>query len=99
MSAHACQRFLHPFEFADGDAELATHGSVGTGTQHRHLGKTNTRRRQGNSTTDGQKLHQHAPATTNLLTTTDDPVERNEHIVARHRAILKHCIERPVTAP
>ncbi|MGN5476600.1 hypothetical protein ACTMU2_04925 [Cupriavidus basilensis] len=44
----------------------------------------------------GQAFHQHAPTLANVLTAADDPVERNEHILALHRAIHECAIHWPV---
>ncbi len=43
--------------------------------------------RQRDAATGGEALHQHAPATAGVIRAADDPVERNEHILAESRAV------------
>ncbi len=87
QAADAGQRFLHPFKFADGHAELLAHVGVGTHGATRHVATGGAERRQRDAATGGEAFDQHAPATAGVIRAADDPVERNEHILAEGRAV------------
>ncbi len=86
-AADAGQRFLHPFKLADGHAELFTHVGVGAHGAACHVTTGGAKGRQRDAATGGEALHQHAPAATGVIRAADDPVERNEHILAEGRAV------------
>ena len=86
-AANAGQRFLHPFKLADGHAELLAHVGVGAHGAARHVTTGGAKGWQRDAATGGEALHQHAPAAAGVIRATDDPVERNEHILAEGRAV------------
>ncbi|MNV04135.1 hypothetical protein D3C71_944230 [compost metagenome] len=83
----AGQRFLHPFKLADGHAKLLAHIGVGAHGAARHVATGGTQGRQRDAATGGEALHQHAPAAAGVIRAADDPVERNEHILAEGRTV------------
>ncbi|MNG87441.1 hypothetical protein D3C79_462470 [compost metagenome] len=87
QAADAGQRFLHPFKLADGHAELLAHIGVGAHGAARHVATGGTQGRQRDAATGGEAFDQHAPATAGVIRAADDPVERNEHILAEGRAV------------
>ena len=98
VATQACQRLFNPFHLANRQLELATDAAVGTGGQGQHLDAARAVGGQGDAATDGETLHQHAPALTGHGRTADDEVERDEHVLAAGRAVLERHVEREVAA-
>ena len=98
IAAHARQRFLDALELADRRLELRAHAGVAAGRADGELGHPGRRRRQRNAAPGGEALHQHPPAAAQHRLAADDPVHRDEHVLAPGRPVLEHRIERHVPA-
>ena len=98
IAGDARQHFLDAFEFADGNLELAAHPAVGAGRAQRQFGCAGTRRRQGDGSARGKALHQHAPALAGVLASADDPLHRNEDVLAPVRPVHERGIQREMAA-
>ncbi len=97
VAAQTGQRLFNPFHLADGQLELATDAAVGAGGQGQHLDAAGAVGGQGDAATDGETLHQHAPALAGHGRAADDEVERHEHLVATGRTVLERHVEGEVT--
>ena len=98
IAGHARERFFDAFEFADGDLELAACPAVRAGGAHRKLGRARARRRQRDGASGGEALHQHAPALAGEFAAADDPVHRDEHVLAPVRPVHERGVQRKVPA-
>ena len=100
VAAHARERFLDAFELADRRLELAAHARVAAGRAHDESCAMPVE-------SDGSEIERpaarHSISMRQPLPTiglpADDPVDRNEHVLARVRAVLEHRVERHVAAP
>ena len=84
---------------ATGKPELLADSAIGTlrSPQHR-LGTGGRRRRQRDRTPRRQAFHQHAPAMAGLFGTTDDPINRDEDVLAPVRTVRKRSTIRQMAA-
>ena len=96
VPGHARERFFHAFELADRQLELLADARVRAGGAAGELAGAGRERRQRNRTAGSEGFHQHAPALADLLRPADDPVERNEHVLAPVGAVLERNVERIV---
>ena len=98
VSHHPRDHALDAFELSDWHVELAPDAGVGTGGEHRSFAAARAARGQRNAATHGELLDQHAPALTHHLWTTNDEVERNEHVLALDRTVLERHVQREVSS-
>ncbi len=96
VAAHPRQRFLDALELADRRLELLAHVRIAADGTHRELGHPGGRRWQRDAAPGRQALHQHPPAAAEHRLPADDPLHRNEHVLAERRTVLEHRIERHV---
>ncbi len=97
-AADARERLLDPLEAADGRLELRADARVGAGGARGDLARGHRHGRQRDRAPGGQALHQHAPAGADLRGAADHPVDGDEDVLARGRAVHERAAER-VVAP
>ena len=98
VRADAGECFLHALEAADRGLELVAHAGIGADGTRDHLLHAGVGAGQRDTAPGGQALHQHAPALAGHLRPADDELERHEHVLAAHRAVHPHRVEREVAA-
>ena len=92
----APQRFLDPFELADGRLELRSDARVGAGEARERLDAADGGGGQRDRAARREAAHQHHPAFAGVLASADDPVERHEDVLAVVRPVLERRVQRQV---
>ncbi|MNI16210.1 hypothetical protein D3C73_695370 [compost metagenome] len=98
VAANAGHGFLDAFERGNRHIELLANLSVLARYQTGELGHAGAHRRQGNRTPDRQAVHQHHPAFAEHLLAADEELQRDEHVLARVRAIHECRAQRQMPA-
>ena len=98
VAADTCQRLFDALEFSDRCFELLTNARIRAA---RHRGKFpggNGLRGQRNRTAGREAFHQHAPAFAQHRLPANNPIHRDEHILAGIRAVHETSIQREMAA-
>ncbi|MNK40856.1 hypothetical protein D3C87_595100 [compost metagenome] len=97
VARQAGQFFLHALEFADGNAELVPHAGIHAGRVRAHHRGGGRQRGQRNAAPRRQRAHQHLPALPGALGTSDQGVQRHEHVAPLVGPVLKDLHGRQMT--
>ncbi len=97
VAADARQRFLDAFELSYRRIELFANRGVGAGDAPGELAGSGAQRRKRYGAPRRQRLHQHHPSLSGHGGSADDPVHRNEYVLAGIRAVVKSLVHRPVS--
>ncbi len=89
VAGDAAGGFLHALEFADRHAELPADAGIAAERAIRRLSGCGRQRRQRDAAPCREALDQHAPALPGLVRPADDPLHRDEHVLAEDRAVVE----------
>ena len=95
----ACECGLDPFEITDRPAELRAYPGIGPGIAGRQFAAACRERRQGDTATLRERLHEHPPALADPVSAADDPIDRDEDTAPDQGSVLEGDAERQVAAP
>ncbi len=84
---HAGERLLDALHLADRNVELRAHPRIGGRRTQHAFRRSRTAGGQRNRTARREAAHQHPPALADMLLAADDPIERDEDVLAPGRAV------------
>src|SRR5699024_8170462 len=96
-SADLSHRLFNTFKLTDINSKLTTDRRISSNYPSGHLGTARTLSGQRNTTSHTQRLHQHTPAVTGLFGTTNNLINRYDHVFSINGAIIERYAQRIVS--